>query len=221
MPGSRSNPWPHLKANYQPLANNGDNHAVSLVGFKDDPTCPNGGYWIIKNSWDTSWGDGGYGYIPYGSSLDINQHTFALGPVYYTGPMYHTGAWDATGHDYTGDAATNIWKGTTSGTWNTSSGTSANWSNKTTGASFTWVNQEVQAVFDNTGNNKAITVSGKVIAHGLTVSASGYSFTPANSSSSLTITAGGISTTDDLSFGSTPIYIGGPQSWNVATSEKP
>ena len=33
---------------------------------------------------------------------------------------------------------------------------------------FTWVNQELQAVFDNSGTNRAITISGTVIAHGLT-----------------------------------------------------
>ena len=54
---------------------------------------------------------------------------------------------------------------------------------------FTWVNQELQAIFDNTGSNRAITVSGTVIAHGLTFSTParpGYSFT----GGSLTVTAG-------------------------------
>lgn len=36
-------------------------HAVAIVGYND-----NGGYWIIKNSWDTTWGDNGFGYIKYG-----------------------------------------------------------------------------------------------------------------------------------------------------------
>ena len=196
--------------------NNGDDHTVSLVGFCDDPTCPNGGYWIVKNSWGTAFGDNGYGYIPYGSSLDINQHTYSLGPVYYTGPMYHTGPWDGTGADYTGTAATNTWKGTTNGTWDTTSGTSANWSNNSTGQAFTWVNQELQAVFDNTGSNRAITVSGTVIAHGLTFNsgATGYSF----SGGSLTVTAGGITANESVSFSSN-VYIGGPQSWNVASGK--
>ena len=27
------------------------NHCVVLVGWKDDPSITNGGYWIVKNSW--------------------------------------------------------------------------------------------------------------------------------------------------------------------------
>jgi hypothetical protein len=37
------------------------NHAVNLVGWSDS-----GGYWIMRNSWGTSWGDRGYMLIPYG-----------------------------------------------------------------------------------------------------------------------------------------------------------
>jgi len=35
-------------------------HAITLSGYSDS-----GGYWIIKNSWGTGWGDGGYGKISY------------------------------------------------------------------------------------------------------------------------------------------------------------
>ena len=42
------------------------NHAVVLVGWNDN----NGtdGYWILRNSWGTSWGIGGYMHIAYGVS---------------------------------------------------------------------------------------------------------------------------------------------------------
>jgi len=42
------------------------NHAVVLVGWVDDPDVDNGGYWILKNSWGTSWGYGGYFNAAYG-----------------------------------------------------------------------------------------------------------------------------------------------------------
>jgi len=50
---------------------NGVNHGVVVVGYNDDVSLAAGGYWIVKNSWGSGWGDDGYGYILYG---DIEQH---------------------------------------------------------------------------------------------------------------------------------------------------
>jgi len=41
------------------------NHAVTIVGWDDTL---GGGVWIIRNSWGTGWGVGGYMYITYGTS---------------------------------------------------------------------------------------------------------------------------------------------------------
>ena len=52
------------------------NHQVVLVGWKDDASIPNGGYWIVKNSMGSEWGYDGYFNIEYGSlkidSTDID-----------------------------------------------------------------------------------------------------------------------------------------------------
>lgn len=40
-------------------------HAVLLVGYTDDPSVSGGGYFIVKNSWGTGWGEGGYFNIAY------------------------------------------------------------------------------------------------------------------------------------------------------------
>jgi autotransporter-associated beta strand protein len=183
-----------LKANYMPHAN-GDNHSVSLVGYYDDPTCPTGGYWVIKNSWGAS-GDNGFYYVPFSSSLEGCNHLYAItGSAYYTGAM-----------------ASATWKGG-SNTWS-SQGT--NWTNNSGGATYSWENKETNATF-NVSAGTAVTVSGKVIAHGLTFSsgATGYSFSSgAPTDSSLTITAGGVTANESVTF-NTPVYIGGPQTWNA------
>jgi hypothetical protein len=48
----------------------GINHAIVLVGW-DDNYCADGkcaGVWILRNSWGSGWGVGGYMYIKYGTS---------------------------------------------------------------------------------------------------------------------------------------------------------
>ena len=49
------------------------NHAVLLVGYKDDPNIGNGGYWVCKNSWGTSFGYDGFFNLEYGA-LNIDNH---------------------------------------------------------------------------------------------------------------------------------------------------
>ena len=50
-----------------PMFSKWTNHLVVIVGWKDDPSIGNGGYWICKNSWGTHWGYDGFFNIEYGS----------------------------------------------------------------------------------------------------------------------------------------------------------
>lgn len=181
-----------IKANYRgPVW--GLDHEVVLVGYYDDPTMPTGGYWVIKNSWDTGYADNGYGYIPYGN-IEIHNDVSALtGGVYYTGTM-----------------ASATWKGGAAA-W--SSGGN-NWTNDANGNAYAWENKETAATFG--GSGAPVTINGSVIAHSLTINAGsvGYSF----SGGSLTVTAGGITANEDVAF-SSPLFIGGPQAWNVAAGK--
>jgi Papain family cysteine protease len=58
-------------------------HAVCLVGFQDQPSAPGGGYFILRNSWGTTWGSlnpygAGYGIIPYAYITSLNWEAYTL-----------------------------------------------------------------------------------------------------------------------------------------------
>jgi C1A family cysteine protease len=58
------------------------NHGIVLVGWNDD-LGPDNGYWILRNSWGTSWGESGYMRIRYNISqvgYGANFIEYAAGP---------------------------------------------------------------------------------------------------------------------------------------------
>jgi len=66
------------------------NHIVALVGYQDDASVWGAGYWVLRNSWGKSWGEGGYMRIPYANSAgqpcdmvgtEANYVTIVNGPT--------------------------------------------------------------------------------------------------------------------------------------------
>ena len=64
-PQFQEQPGKSLLTDEKSACGNGINHGVVIVGWDDTIT---GGTWLIRNSWGTSWGMGGYGWIGYGIS---------------------------------------------------------------------------------------------------------------------------------------------------------
>lgn len=64
------------------------NHAISLVGWDDEPAEGGGGCWILRNSWGDNWGESGYMRIRY-FSAGVNCAACYL--VYGTTPLLITG----------------------------------------------------------------------------------------------------------------------------------
>lgn len=67
--------WPKNEEKYRKMVNGimivppeegvFDGHSIIMVGYKDDPSVPGGGYFIFKNSYGKDFGEDGYGKMPY------------------------------------------------------------------------------------------------------------------------------------------------------------
>lgn len=75
------------------------NHVVLIVGWCDDLTFPNGGYWICKNSWGKSWGYNGFFNIEYGGQgidngyviwADYDSESYDWDPIARPSGPYYT-----------------------------------------------------------------------------------------------------------------------------------
>lgn len=82
------------------------NHAVTLVGWNDDLGVDNG-YWILKNSWGTGWGESGYMRIRYG----VSKVGYAANYVNFSSANCP----DSTPSEFDCSSATTISLGTLSG----------------------------------------------------------------------------------------------------------
>ncbi|MFO8078466.1 MAG: C1 family peptidase [Thermoplasmatota archaeon] len=102
----------HSADDYYPFTYHTDqsNHCVILVGWKDDPSIGNGGYWIVKNSWGKYSGYDGFFNIEYGTlgidnvqitSVDYDPESYDWAPRADTGGIYY----GSTGETITFDAS--------------------------------------------------------------------------------------------------------------------
>lgn len=116
----------HDPSEYYPYPGPFDNsnHQVVIVGWKDDLSIRNGGYWIVKNSFSEEWGYDGFFNIEYGSLniekyidwVDYNPETYDNWmPVANANGMYYYDVdqeiiFDASGSfDHEGDIISYHW----------------------------------------------------------------------------------------------------------------
>ena len=81
------------------------NHCVVILGWKDDSSIGKGGYWICKNSWETTWGYEGFFNIEYGS-LNIDNSKIVW--VDYDPDSYDWAPVTDAGGPYTGEVGEEI-----------------------------------------------------------------------------------------------------------------
>jgi autotransporter-associated beta strand protein len=180
-------------------------HEVVITGYHDNvgsESAPGGGYFIVKNSWSSTWNGNGYAEIAYATLSNNRDLCMITSGAYFTNPM-QTVTWDtSTSPGYQPGA----------GSWSTTSNAGYGWSADGTTLS-AWRNGEDAAVFDGGGNAYTVNVDYDVSAHSVTFNsgASGYTL----NGGTLTVTTGGMTFNESVTL-NTGLIVGGDQTWTIA-----
>jgi len=84
---------------YFPLDGYASNHAIVIVGWDNNKVTQAGkGAWIIKNSWGSSWGENGYGYVAY-EDKHISKHVCSFNSYIDYSPSKRMFYFDKKGWD--------------------------------------------------------------------------------------------------------------------------
>jgi parallel beta-helix repeat protein len=73
--------YPHIPSIWRLMGKWGGLHLLMILGWKDNPLIPSGGYWICKNSWGASFGYDGFCNLAYGA-LGIGDVIYPIDPIY-------------------------------------------------------------------------------------------------------------------------------------------
>jgi C1A family cysteine protease len=57
-----------------------DGHSIDLVGFRESPAFPGGGYFIFRNSFGPSFGSHGYGFVSFQYLRTYANDAIAIAP---------------------------------------------------------------------------------------------------------------------------------------------
>ncbi len=194
--------------NPSPTMNNRGGHEVVITGYHDNvgsENAPGGGYFIVKNSWGSSWNGNGYAEIAYATLSNSRDLCMITSGAYFTTAM-QTVTWDTS---------TSAGYQPGSGNWSTIASGYYGWN--ATGTSMNaWRNGEDAAVFDGGGGTYNVNVDYGVSAHSVTFNsgASGYTL----SGGTLTVTTGGMTFNENVNL-NTGIIVGGTQTWTIAAGK--
>ena len=86
-------------------------HAILIVGYADNSAYPGGGFFRVKNSWGTGWGESGYFYMSYyDKSLEIGAQFYDAEPLTtYTRAYQYDPLGLTTSVGFTGGDRTMAW----------------------------------------------------------------------------------------------------------------
>jgi uncharacterized protein with beta-barrel porin domain len=151
------------------------NHAVSLVGWEDNPGDGGMGYWILRNSWGTTWGEDGYMRIRYTSAKASMEGIYILHEPWGGEDVHWENAgeiqtvpWSAGGT--TNAHAVDIWTGAGSTVTNTgtlSATAAADADLATARGVYLWGGQQGRVTNQGLINSTASSLQNQAIAYGI------------------------------------------------------